>query len=684
MENDVSMIVGVDKANPTKEKDCVKTRWSQKINRFYVLCIYDQAGKLDDHMYKNKIWGKHAHEVPTTISVFSEPGNSSTFIIWDTTYQQSEALFSKLRLEARNELILRIATNLVAYLIKEYETNVKTATTDHPDLKDPHFIEQLIQKFDAFLKTNTFLMNHAVWEEFCHWFETHLTEWILEDMEEVVGYEQMEKLSENELNDLFFTYLTENSSRNPEFLSRFTKIVNVYTQDWINRLISSMNTTFFSPEKIRELLGIPDEASAVTKKDITFTLIDQGNVLVMSNAPYQSVREVLSKKSFQREEAIPWPTARIHKGSIEGIVQMKPNGVTKQKATNDVLIQEAWAQAKALSEVVVDVYDGLCSFFLSTARYHKDTVEIYVDDLLAIRGLKPKLGGSGRRGGYETNQREQILKALSIIQDLWIDLDKAMIYEKGRPVQLQLQGRAFIFKDHKNREICIDEQLLERKLLFTVDEVFAKYLYGSGRQVALLPIQALHYNPYREAWEKKLTRYFSWRWRTQARRGDYSQPHKISTLLEATGEQLNERTPSRTRDRLEQAFDTLLRDGVIASWQYEKWDESIASSKGWARIWENTMVLIEPPEVIAEQYLSIGKNRKVQNEANAKAEPSVGKLNPEEITEQLRDRRKNMNLSLSELAEELEISASYLSNIERKIKVPSPKIQVRMMNWLQR
>lgn len=94
---------------------------------------------------------------------------------------------------------------------------------------------------------------------------------------------------------------------------------------------------------------------------------------------------------------------------------------------------------------------------------------------------------------------------------------------------------------------------------------------------------------------KNLIRYLSWRWRTQARKGDYLQPHKIRTLLEATGKEMNERTPSRTRDRLEQAFDTLLEDGVIAAWHYEKWDESIASTNGWSRIWENSTVLIEPP-----------------------------------------------------------------------------------------
>ncbi|MEH7275593.1 helix-turn-helix domain-containing protein, partial [Neobacillus vireti] len=300
------------------------------------------------------------------------------------------------------------------------------------------------------------------------------------------------------------------------------------------------------------------------------------------------------------------------------------------------------------------------------------------DDLLLVRGLKPKLGGSGRRGGFEMKQREQVLKSLSILQSLWIDLQEAVIYEKGKAKKIELQGPAFIFTD-----IDIENQLSKKKFKFTIGDVFEKYMYGSSRQVALLPIQALKYSTHQEIVEKRLIRYLSWRWRTQARKGDFLKPYKISTLLEAIGQTINMRTPSRTRDRLEQAFDRLFEDGVISSWHYEKWDESIALTKGWIRLWAETTVLIEPPDTIREHYKAIERNQKMKGNDEKN---TVSYENPEYLGglgEQIRDIRKKMGLSILQTAEQLEISAAYLSNIERNVQVPSIKIQKRLLHWLE-
>jgi len=642
--------------------------WASKINKFQVLCVYNQEKNSLNPLSKMK---------------------ANTFIIWEQAYQENEELFIKLRLAARNEQILRIGENIVGYLIKKYEDHLGMPIKNHSKLKDKYFIDQLLQKFDTILKRDTFLGDNAIWEDFCEWFRIHLTDWILEDMENSLGFSRMEKLNTNELNELFYEHLTGNFSKDLEFMEKFTKIINDYTQLWITKVVSSLDINGVSIGTIKKLLDIKEEdlldnqSGLLEKKDITFTLIDQGNILVMSNAPYQSVREALSKNTFKVCDYTPWPTAQLSKGNIEGIVQIMPYKLNKKDLSIDhTIVQESWDQAKELTELDVDIFDALCSFFLSKAKHHKDIVEIHLDDLLSIRGLKPKLGGNGRRGGYEINQREQVLKALARIQDLWIDLEKAVIYKKGKPIELKLQGRAFIFKNHNNDEYYIGEQPPEKKFMFTVDKVFAQYLYGSGRQVALLPIQALQYNPYRQKWEKNLTRYLSWRWRTQARRGDFMQPHKISTLLDATGNEMNARTPSRTRDRLEQAFDTLLEDGVIASWHYERWDESIAANNGWARIWENSTVLIEPPGLIKEHYSPIERTRKVQSKSSNKLGFPGGQKGKENIGEQIRTIRRNLGFTLLQVSEELDISVSYLSNIEREIKIPSNRIQARVANWL--
>lgn len=663
---------------------------SSKINSFQVLCIYNQKIKPSDNgseesLYKNIIQGNI-----TNMPVVQNNFKSNTFIIWEQSYQENEKLFINLRLAARNNLILRIGENIVGYLIKKYEGYLGIPIKTHSKLNDKGFIDHLIQKFDSILKKDTFLNENLIWEDFCNWFRVYLTDWILEDIESSIGFSEMEKLDKSELNELFYNSITESFSEDLAFVEKFTKIINNYTLAWIKKVMSLMGIDEISVEGIMELLDVKEEAQLdkqsglVVKKDITFTLIDQGNLLVMSNAPYQLVREALSKKKFMSYEHTPWPTVRLSKGSVEGIVQIIPCKYSdKVISIDDTTVQKAWSLTKELSELDVDIFDALCCFFLSKAKHHKDSIEIHLDDLLSIRGLKQKLGGSGRRGGYEIDQRQQVLKALSRVQSLWIDLEKAIVYKKGKPIQMKLQGRAFIFNNQNGDQHHIEEQPMEKKFVFTIGEVFSQYLYGSGRQVALLPVQALQYNPYRQRWEKNLIRYLSWRWRTQARKGDYLQPHKIRTLLDAAGKEMNERTPSRTRDRLEQAFDTLLEDGVIAAWHYEKWDESIASTNGWSRIWENSTVLIEPPVTIKEHYRPIERNRKVQRKSPEQPKFMDKQRNVEHIGEQIRAIRKSFGFTLLQVSEELDISVSYLSNIEREIKMPSNKIQTRMIKWVE-
>ncbi|MBX9976255.1 helix-turn-helix domain-containing protein [Cytobacillus firmus] len=102
------------------------------------------------------------------------------------------------------------------------------------------------------------------------------------------------------------------------------------------------------------------------------------------------------------------------------------------------------------------------------------------------------------------------------------------------------------------------------------------------------------------------------------------QPNKVSTPLEAIGAEINERTPSRTRDRLEKALDSLHEEGLIGSWHYKNDIKQI--QKGISSLDENTEI----------------------------------------AGEKIREIREKFNLSLNQAAEELEISTSYLSNIESR------------------
>ncbi|EQB36761.1 hypothetical protein M948_17150 [Virgibacillus sp. CM-4] len=650
--------------------------WSEKIDNFYVLCIYDE-GNFNNPRYRL---------FNNNISIVEGSKSSNTFIIWEQSYQKNKDLFFKLRVASRNELMKQIAKYIVNYLLKEYESYSSAPIESHQILNKKSYISKLIEKFEIILKRDTFLVNHRVWEDFCKWFKAYLINWVLEDIQESIGIPTMNTLNEKQLNELFYHYITKNFTENNDFTVKFTNIIDDYVQKWVEKIIASLKLKNISIDKIIQLLELTEDPITIKgnnyQKDIYYTLIKDGCIRVMSNAPYQTVREALSLNRFQHNPSLPWPSAVLHNGVIDGVVQIKPIRFQKKAKNSDVPKVVSLKQIERLFELAVDVYDALCSFYLSRAQHHSDIVEIRIDDLLALRGLKPKLGGSGRRGGYESEQRKNILEALSVIQKLWISLEKATVYEKGKPVQLKLEGSAFKFLDDRNKEQFIDRKLRVQTIRFTVGEVFEKYLYGTGRQIALLPIQTLQYNVYRKKWEKKLIRYLSWRWRTQARKGEYLQPHKISTLLSAIGEKVNERIPSRSRDRLEQAFDALLEGEVIASWQYEQWNESIASNKGWSRIWLNSTVIIEPPDAIKKHYISITKQRGKSNKFTINPKYSKSIDDERNIGKELKVIRKDQKLTISQLAEELEISAAYLSTIERGINIPSKRVETRIIRWM--
>lgn len=188
---------------------------------------------------------------------------------------------------------------------------------------------------------------------------------------------------------------------------------------------------------------------------------------------------------------------------------------------NEASLMKAHTIVQQLSTIDVDVLDILCSLFLHRAKHPEEVIEIELADILSMRGLKAKLGGEGRRGGFEAKQKEQVIQALSNIQSLWLTIEKTVMYKNNQYGSSWCTRKDFLFKHKDGKEYVVNKENCSKTISFTVDKVFAKYLTSSQRQVALLPIKALRYHAYRNNCEKQLCRYLSWRWRTQAFKGDF-------------------------------------------------------------------------------------------------------------------------------------------------------------------
>jgi len=428
-----------------------------------------------------------------------------------------------------------------------------------------------------------------------------------------------------------------------------------------------------TPLEYEYLLG---RRSSTTRPARLLALLRQDHVTVLSAAHYQAVRTALAHNTFQEAEGIPWPTAVLATGPTRGHVELRPliADATSWMAPE---IVEAWArrmweQRGALSDLDADALDALCALWLRQARTPDEDAVADVDDLLAMRELEPKQRGLGRRSGYEPEQRQALLHALTHLQNLWLHMTEVEMYlpsESGsrrrRRTTQGVQSRLFTITDllgHTRPDGWFEVE----KFIFRPGKVLAHFLHGPGRQTALLSARALTYDPYRQVWEKRLLRYLSWQWRTRAHAGDYGQVYRVDTLLEAIGEAVDTRRMAWQKERFEKAFDTLLGDDSIAAWQYQERDVGQ---------WSRSTVLVEPPEIIRATYQRLRRHESPAPRALPTATTTLG--------ERLKRRRLALGLSQLQAAEQLAISQAYLSLLERGAKPRvSTALQRRIATWM--
>jgi len=130
----------------------------------------------------------------------------------------------------------------------------------------------------------------------------------------------------------------------------------------------------------------------------------------------------------------------------------------------------------------------------------------------------------------------------------------------------------------------------------------------------------------------------------------------VKTLLEAADLEENRRRGARIRERLEQALERLLDEGVISAWQYDRWDEATAEQRDWFDQWLQATIVVEPPDEVLDHYRTLLQEPKALAPKPAATAANLG--------EQLRAHRKRLGLTQLEAAEQIGISRSYLARIE--------------------
>lgn len=411
------------------------------------------------------------------------------------------------------------------------------------------------------------------------------------------------------------------------------------------------------------------------------SLLKKDFLSITSSATYQAMREVVALKKFKEDTASPFPTAYVEKATVKGKIQLTP--LATQAVYGEKLKEleaSMWKKFEQLSDLHVDVIDAMCATWIVQAGSDESRGVITADDILKLRGLKPHKSGTGRRGGYTIKQRQEVVEAIQDLENIWFEVTEKT--KQGSKSKSDfVQSRAIAVLD-RGGQMRLDGSLDVMWFVFRPGSIFARYLLTEGRQSALLAAQALRYNVRTQAIEKRLVRYLSWQWRIRSKSAGYLQPYEAQTLLKEAGIKIPKRNAVRSCERLEKALDRLQSDGLIRGWQYSEWDWSKTNKHGWIKGWMTEKIAIEPPDFILDAYETIGKSYEKKVIKAETKKPKKSDTKKDEISLNVKSKRKSLKLSQMQLAEMLNLSQATLSRIENGKKVSLEELR-KATNWLK-
>jgi len=409
---------------------------------------------------------------------------------------------------------------------------------------------------------------------------------------------------------------------------------------------------------------------------------------MISSPLFHGLQSVYATGGFLTTKDNPWPVADLSNGEMKAYAELKPKEADAVAYYDDervMQLQEQMSRQVAdMDDETADILDAVSYVWLSNAKTPENFAKISSDDVLRMRGLKPKKNSCGYGNQYTSEQYIKTAKHLSTLGDTWITVQTMECTEKKdgkkgpyyKRTKWAGESRAIVIENRFGQQRLTGEVDIGKNVFwnYKIGSVFGQFLFGPGRQTALISCKALHYDPMRQQWEKRLTRYLAWQWRIRQSSGLYMEPYRIETLLDTIKEKVDPQHPLRTKNRFDGALDRLEKDGIIAGWQYDTgWNEEIVGQRGWWQNWLKTKVTIEPPLEITEHYKNISLPNK-----QAKALPAPQSAGNVDVAAE----RKRRSLTLMQASEQMDISTGMLSQAERGMKV-GKKTLSKIEKWMR-
>lgn len=436
-----------------------------------------------------------------------------------------------------------------------------------------------------------------LWDRFVAWLWFHLQGWALDEMRRTLGEATVDCMPEDERRAILAQSLT--ADRPTPLLTRCGWLTQRFAQMVARQVLAVLDRPDAAWPEVEILLGWRPPQQPCC---------DTGNTSL-----FHQIRKAVAVADFVSPAGGPWPQSDVTtpRRTLRAVAQVRRPPTEVEPFSDDagLAASQVWAaeQVQAMSDLTADVLDMIAICWLPHAKHHEDLVTVTVGQLLALLGLQQHKGGGGRRGGYPRARRREIAQQISILSNIWITVAEMTVIEvvqgargeSRRRVKKRMESRAVVVTSRAGTATT-GSDLDADTWRVRPGDVFAPFFLGAGRQTALLARQALEYDPYRQSWEKRLTRYIAWIWRIRRVHEESQQCFQVRTLLAAVAKHPDSRPPRGASKRFEAALDLLREDGVIGAWEYD--DDTPR--------WLERTVLVTPPRRIIEHYARIQRPKK--------------------------------------------------------------------------
>jgi hypothetical protein len=266
-----------------------------------------------------------------------------------------------------------------------------------------------------------------------------------------------------------------------------------------------------------------------------------------------------------------------------------------------------WETVRRLDDLDADVLLIALACALDGPHEAPDgTSWLTADALLEARGIRPKTEGAGAlryRAGHRREDRLRVSASMEHLDQLWVRLQDVELRD-AQPGKRAHTGRF----TGAGKVLLITDRLVQDGApvawRLKPGPWLASFLGVPNRQTALLPQQALRYDPYHRRWEKRLARYLTFHLRMDARHGR-ALVRRVGPLLDELCLTVDWRHPERTRARLEAALTRLARDGLIGGWDYTAASRvrlAVLPVRHWMPQWRAATIAVTAATPVAAHY----------------------------------------------------------------------------------